>query len=154
MPTVKADKPKASIAPGLTLPQLAKELKKWTEKKKKAKAEEEFAGSMVHLIATEAIPPLMDKLEQDEFNVPGVGRIELRPEVYPSVKKENIPAFYAALRKAGHGALIVEYVFPPTLKAFATEQLEAGIALPAECTVALIPTAKLLKARIKGKRKA
>lgn len=133
----------------MTLPEYVKLLAKHTKAKKAAEAKAEAAGSLIHQIATIHIPPLMEKLETDEFNSPGVGRIELRQEVYASVLKADIPAFYEALRKKGDGALIVEYIFPGTLKSYAKEQLEANAALPPQLKATFIPTAKLLKARNK-----
>jgi hypothetical protein len=138
-----------AIPQGTTLPELVKELREWTDKKKVAEAEAEFAKSMIHVIATKAMPPLMEKLELDEFNVPGLNRIELRQEVYVHVKKDDIPAFHEWLRDNGHGDLIVPYVFPATKKAWATEQLSGGAALPDMATVAFVPTAKLLAPRKK-----
>ncbi len=148
MPTLTDEKPEPTPQ-GTTLPELVKELQTWTHRKKEAEKAAEFAASMVHAICTKAIPPLMEKLETDEFNVPDVGRVELRQEVYVHVKKDLQPAFYQWLRDNGHGDLIVPYVFPATQKAWATEQLSGGAALPDMATVAFVPTAKLLAPRKK-----
>lgn len=149
MPTLKDEKAKPLIQSGLTLPDYIKLFKKLKDKKSKATALAEECGSLINQIATLHIPALMNELETDDFNVPGVGRVELETEAYPSVLKENTQKFYTALREAGHGALIVEYIFPQTLKAFVKEQLAANATLPDECKVTFIPTAKLLKPRKK-----
>jgi hypothetical protein len=108
MPRISKAKPEAPS--GLSLPEYTKLLKKLTDKKAKAEASADECKSLIYQIAVKHVPPLMEKLELDEFNSPGIGRIELRQEVHASVNKTNQPAFYQWLRSTGNGSLVVEYV--------------------------------------------
>jgi uncharacterized radical SAM superfamily Fe-S cluster-containing enzyme len=150
MPSL-GEKPKA-IPQGKSLSELVVEMHEWAAKKKQAEADAEFAASMVHAIATKSIPPLLENLETDEFNVPDVARVELRQEVYVHVNKDDTQKFHDWLKTEGHGDLVIPYVFPATLKAFAGEQLAQNVALPDFMHTAFVPTAKLLAPR-KGKKK-
>lgn len=132
---------------GSTLPALVRELRDLTAARKAAEAEAERCSSAIHAIATKFIPPLMENLELDEFNVPDIGRVELRQEVYAHVNKEHTATFHQWLKDNGHADLVVPYVFPATLKAFASEQLGQGVALPDFMGSAFVPTAKLLAPR-------
>jgi hypothetical protein len=106
---------------------------------------------MIHKIAVLRIPQLMENLELDEFNAPGVGRVELEIEVYPNLTKANVAAFYEWLRERGDGDIIQETVHHKTLQAFVKELLVAGEELPECITAAKIPTAKLLAERKRKK---
>lgn len=102
---------------------------------------------MIHKIAVLRIPPLMENLELDDFNAPGVGRVELGIEVYPSLKKDDEERFFAWLRERDDGDIIKETVHHKTLQSFIKELLENGENPPDFMVVAKIPTAKLLKER-------
>lgn len=149
MPKLKVEGRKRPSFEGLDLAALAKEYKKFEAKKKKAKDDEEFFSSLVHEIAVKYMPPIMEKLETDDYAVKDVGRIELSTELYISVKKEDKDAFYNALRASGNGALIEDYIFPKRLQAWAKEEYVNGRTVPEQGTITLIPIAKVLKARKK-----
>jgi len=136
---------------GKTLPELVKEYKAAIAKKKKLEEQVEDLGSLIHKIAVEKIPPLMENLDTDFFNVPGVGAVEYGIEVYPSIKKDDQDAWFKWLRSKKLGAIIVEYIHPKTLQAFVKEQLGQQTEFPSYVNIAKIPTAKL-KAERKGKK--
>lgn len=77
-------------------------------------------------------------------------KVHLRVEVYAYCKKENEPAFFEWLREQGHGALIKETVHTQTLKAFAKECLNNGVALPAQLTVTPETQAVLKSPKLSG----
>lgn len=142
MPRVKQELP-ALEPKGKTVAELVKELKAAVAKKKKFEEEAERYGSLVHKIAVLKLPPLMENAELDYMNVPGVAGVELVTEVYPSIKKEDIEAWYKWLRENKHGDIIVPYIHPKTQQAFVKEQLIAGKTFPAYVNIAKVPTAKL-----------
>lgn len=150
---VKNEAPKLEPQ-GSTLPELVKELREWTDKKKALDAEVEVAKSMIHKIAVLRLPSLMDKLGQDDFNAPGYGRVELNNEVYAHVNKEHEDAFFEFLREQGEGDLIKESVHHKTLNGWAEGVLgdpERAALLPDYVNITEIPTAKLLKERARRK---
>jgi hypothetical protein len=147
---LRVNEEKVKLAPkGVTLPDLVKELSALEMRKKELDEKVEELKSVIHQIRVDKIPPLMEGLESDDFNVPGVGRVALSIEVYPSIKKDDIAAFYEWLRFNKNGAIIQEYIHPKTLQGFVKEQLSAGQAFPDYVTIAKIPTATLKKARKK-----
>lgn len=125
---------------GRTIAELAKELKAAIIEKKRLEGLMEQQKSLVHRIATDKLPKLMEDAEHDFLNVPGVGALEYVIEVYPAIKKEDQDEWYAYLRDNDHGDIIVEYIHPKTLQAFVKEQLGLGVKLPQYVNAAKIPT--------------
>lgn len=148
---VAAEKPKLEPK-GKTFPELARELKAAKLKKKKLEEQVEALGSLIHKIAVEKLPPLMEDMTGDFINVPGIGAVELTIEVYPSIKKDDQAAWYTWLRKNKLGHIIVEYIHPKTLQATVKEQLGAQVKFPDYVNIAKIPTANL-RAERKSKKK-
>lgn len=138
---------------GSTLPELAKELKKASALAKKFEAQMDQQKSLVHKLTVFKIPPLMENIESDFVNVPGVGLLELGIEVYPSIKKDDTPAFHAFLRENQHGDIIVPCIHFKTLQAFVAEQLANGETFPDYVNIAKIPTAKLKKEKAPKKKR-
>lgn len=111
--------------------------------------------SLVHRLCTVAIPPLMEDLEGDGVNIPGVGFVEVGVELYPYVKVDDQDRWFKWLRDGGNGGIIKETIHHKTLQAFVGEQIDdpekAGL-LPDYLTVGKIPTA-VLKAEKKSKKR-
>lgn len=139
---------------GSTVAELAKELKAATAAKQKYEKLAEQQKSLAHLIAVTRLPKLMEDMEGDGINVPGVGYAELVIEIYPYVKVEDQERFYAWLRKNDMGDLIKETIHPQTLKAWAGDMVddpEQAGSLPEYLTVGKVPTVKLRAEKKKRK---
>lgn len=141
---------------GKTVAELAKEMKGWQAKKKKAEEAAEFAGKHVHEIAVKRLPPLLEDIEGDGINLPGVGYVRIGIELYPFYKKDDEPIFYKWLRDNEQGSIIKETIHPKTLQAWAGDMIddpETAGTLPPCLTVAKVPTAKVLKEQKSKKRR-
>lgn len=101
-------------------------------KAEKDRLEEELksVNKQITKLSDTDIPEYMDENEIEKISVEGVGTLFLTTKIYANVKSENKEAFYDWLRETGNGALVQEYVFPASLKAFAKEQLGEGKPLP------------------------
>jgi hypothetical protein len=65
-------------------------------------------------------------------------RVHITVDVLASILKDNRDAAYTWLRKNNHGDIIVEYVFPGTLSAFARTLIEeTGKDLPPESNIGI-----------------
>lgn len=128
---------------GKTLAELAKQLFGAMKKSKEFEAKMDQQKSLIHRLATQVMPPLMEAEDTDAKSIIGVGVLEYGIEVYPHVKKDDIPAWLNWLRESGHGALITEGVHPKTQQAFVKEQLSQNAKLPEIVNVAKIPTVVL-----------
>jgi hypothetical protein len=54
---------------------------------------------LIHRLSTIAMPPLMDDIEGDGVNLPGIGYVELGIELYPYVKVDDEDKFFNWLRR-------------------------------------------------------
>lgn len=138
---------------GKTLAELAKELKAASAKAKKYEALMDQQKSLVHQISVFKLPPLLEDIEGDGVNLPGVGYVESSIEVYPSIKKSDTESFHDWLRANNVGDIIVPYIHFKTLQAFVIEQLNLGTAFPDYVTIAKIPTAKIKAEKKSAKKK-
>jgi hypothetical protein len=138
---------------GKTLAELAKELKAASAKAKKYEALMDQQKSLVHQISVFKLPPLLEDIEGDGVNLPGVGYVESSIEVYPSIKKDDTESFHDWLRANKNGGIIVQYIHYKTLQAFVIEQLNAGVAFPDYVNIAKIPTAKIKAEKKSAKKK-
>jgi hypothetical protein len=113
-------------------------------KAKKAKLEEELKKLNIDIerVAVQELGKLMTDAEVEKVSIKGKGTVYLSDELYASVLKDDRPAMYEWLRKNKCGDIIVDYVFPQTLTAFAKERLQAGKPLPDQLKATYIPTAK------------
>lgn len=118
-------------------------------KKRKDELEEELkkVDADITRVATQELPKLFEDGEIEKLAIEGVGTCSVRTKVYAYVLKENEAAFHKWLKKGRNGALIKPYVFPGTLKAFVTEQLEQNRSLPEIIKVTLVPTATIRKGK-------
>ncbi len=78
------------------------------------------------------IPERFDAEGISNMKIDGVGRVNLRGDVYVSVLAENREQFYGWLRDTGRGSLIQDNVNPSTLKAAAKEWMRSGEEIPEE----------------------
>lgn len=138
---------------GTTITELAKELRAAMTKAKKCEKLMEQQKSLIYKIAVGKLPPLMENTEQDMINLPGIGKLEYGIEIYPSIKVDDKPDFFAWLRKNKSGDIIKEDVHYKTLQSFVREQLSnpEGLKLPEIVNVAKIPTVTLGK-ELKSKK--
>jgi hypothetical protein len=154
MATVKKSDVLPELQPqGKTVTELAKELKAAKVKAKKHEKLMDQQKSLIYKIEVQKLPTLMEGLDQDIINLPGVGKLEYGIEVYASVKVEDKPTLFDWLRDNEAGDLIKEDVHYKTLNSFVTEQLAnpEGLKLPEYMNVAKIPTVKLGK-ELKSKK--
>jgi hypothetical protein len=138
---------------GKTIVELAKELKVATAKAKKYEALMNQHKSLVHKIRVFKLPPLLEDIEGDGINLPGVGYVETDIEIYPSVKKSDESDFHDWLRKNKLGGIIVDYIHFKTLQATVKEQLIAGTNFPEYVNIAKVPTATLKAEKKSAKKK-
>lgn len=106
---------------------------KWAEmrdKKDALEAEETFYNKRIELIKTNLLPARMEAENLEVMKVPGVGRVNLRGEVYASIIPGRKDAAYEWLRDNGRGDLITETVNAATLKSVAKAALMAGEPFP------------------------
>jgi hypothetical protein len=71
--------------------------------------------------------------------------VHVQTKVNANVKEADRPTFYAWLERTGHHGLVHPYVHPSTLTAWAKEQIDNGIDMPAEVTIFAEPMAILRK---------
>ena len=121
---------------------LGKEL--FAKKAKRAKLEDEIKKLNLEIgeIETKTLAKLMEDGEIEKFTVKGRGTVYLSNELYVNVLADDRSKLYDELRAGGNEAMIVDWVFPQTLKAFCKEQLTLGRALPEAVKATYIPTAK------------
>lgn len=122
---------------------LAQQLRDMKDHKEALEAELKQLDADLKKLTTETIPQMMDDMSIEKMTVDGAGTLYQQVEIYAHVKKEDEPAFHAWLRDQGQEDLIRPYVFPQTLKAFAKEQIEAGVELPEWFKAIKVPTARL-----------
>lgn len=128
-----------------TLTDLAKELGDLKQQKKDAEALVKSINKQIQAIAVGKLPELMAELEIPSFKLDGVGTIYLQDKLEISVLADDREATYDWLREKGHEALIVDYVWPRTMNAWAKEQLNEGQELPETMKATFIPTAMVRK---------
>jgi len=127
----------------MSLSEKWKELSVLENKKAEHEAAVKVLNAQITELAVKVLPPMMENAEVESMKVEGVGTCSVRTKVYAYFLKENEAAFHKWLKKNRHGGLIKPYIHPPTLKAFATEQLEQQKPLPDILKVTLVPTATI-----------
>lgn len=126
-----------------TLTVHAQRFRELKDRKEVLEGELKEVNQEIKVLETDVLPRVMDENEIEKFTTEGVGTIFTQVKVYASVLKEDELTFHNWLRGAGHGDLIRDYVFPATLSAFAKEQIEQGVELPAFIKATKIETAML-----------
>ncbi len=126
-----------------TLTNLAKELSELKLQKKDLEARVKTVNKQIIAVAVGKMPELMRELEIPKFVVEDVGTFYLQNQLEVSVLAEDRDEVYAWCRENGHDALIVNYIWPRTLNAWAKDQLTEGQPLPDKMKATFIPTTML-----------
>src|SRR3990167_1905458 len=98
--------------------ELATRLRDLKDQKDEAEDRLKKLNEEIRQIAVEQLPQLMEDQEIEKFTVENVGTIFIRTDIYTSVNEPDREKLHAWLRETGNGAIVREYVFPQTLKAF------------------------------------
>jgi hypothetical protein len=126
-----------------TLSDLGRELSELKLKKKDLEDQVKSVNKQITALAIGKLPELMSELDIPKFVVEGIGTFYIQDKLEISVLADDRPEVYAWLRDHGHGSLVVDYVWPRTLGAWAKEQLNEGQVLPDTMKATFIPTASL-----------
>jgi len=126
-----------------TLTNLAKELADLKKQKTDAEALVKSLNKQIIAVAVGKMPELMRDLEIPKFVVDGIGTFYLQDKLEVSVLAEDRAEVYAWCENHGHKDLIVSYIWPKTLNAWAKEQLTEGQPLPDKMKATFIPTTML-----------
>lgn len=122
---------------------LAKELRALKDQKEGLEGQLKAVNKQLQGLIMTTLPEAMDDAEQTKFSVDGVGTVFLKDTVAVSILKDDRPAVYEWCRENGHAALVVDYIFPQTMNAWAKEQLANGAELPPNVKATFLPQAQL-----------
>jgi len=123
--------------------EMGQELRTLKDRKEALAEEEKAVNRRIKALTEHELPEYMEDNEIDKITIDGVGTIYIQNNVYASVLSEDREALYMYLRETGNESLVVDYVFPATLKAFCKEQLNNGQPVPAVVKAHYVPTAML-----------
>ena len=126
-----------------TLTDLAKELSDLKAQKTETEAILKFLNKQIIAVAVGKMPELMRELEIPKFVVEGIGTFYIQDKLEVSVIADDRDEVYQWCRDNGHEALIVNYIWPRTLNAWAKEQLTECQPLPDKMKATFIPTTML-----------
>jgi hypothetical protein len=127
------------------LTDLARELASLKQQKKDLEARVKSCNKQITAIAVGKLPEMMSDLEIPTFKIDGVGTFYLQDKLETFVAADDRDKTYAWFREKGHEALVVDYVWPRTMNAWAKEQLNNGNELPDTMKATFIPTAMVRK---------
>jgi len=102
---------------------LAKELWEIERHKKDLAAQLEQVTNEYKEKAQAMIDLLLEEGKSSTGHIDGVGVFSLKRETYPSVTKDNMPAFITHLKNIGDEAIVKETIEAPTLKAYLTGKI-------------------------------
>lgn len=122
---------------------MCQEFRKLRDRKDVIAEEEKTINKRLKALTERELPEHMEENEIDKVSIDGVGTVSIQQKVYANVKADDREALYYELRSSGNEDLIVDWVFPATLKAFCKEQLSNGKPLPEAVTAHFVPTATL-----------
>ena len=122
---------------------LAKELRGLKDRKEELEDTLKLINKRIQGIIMSSLPEAMDEAEQPKFTVDGVGTIYLQDNINVTILADDREEIYEWCRANGHDALVVDYIHPSTLKAWAKEQLINGGELPDKMKATYLPTAML-----------
>lgn len=125
------------------LTMMARELRGLKDRKEALAAEEKEINKRIRTLTETELPEHMEENDIDKVSIDGVGTIFIQQQLYTNVKADDRTALYDAMRTTGDGDLIVDYIFPNTLKAWCRDQLSNGKPLPEQVTAHFVPTAML-----------
>jgi len=122
---------------------MAQELRALKDRKEAIAAEEKEVNKRIKALTEHELPEYMEEQDIDKVTIDGVGTLFIQQQVYANVKADNRAGLYDWLRDTGNEAMIVDWVFPQSLKAFCKDQLANGQALPEMVDAHYVPTAML-----------
>jgi len=111
---------------------LAEEISSLNDKKRVLQADYDA-------IRKHALPDAMDAEGISNMSVVGIGRINLRSDLYATIPAANKPAAFDWLRGTGHGGVVKEEVHTGTLKALLKSLIREGKELPPEDLIRVTP---------------
>lgn len=126
-----------------TLTDLAKELADLKSQKTDAEALVKSLNKQIIAVSVGKMPELMAELEIPKFVVEDIGTFYIQQKLEVSVLADDREEVYQWCRDNGHEALIVNYIWPNTLKAWAKDQLTECQPLPDKMKATFIPTTML-----------
>lgn len=126
-----------------TLTDLAKELADLKARKTDLEAQVKSLSKQIIAISVGKLPELMNELDIPKFVVEDVGTFYIQHRLEVSVLQEDRETVYEWCKANGHEALVVEYIWPRTLSAWAKEQLNENLPLPEKMKATFIPTTML-----------
>jgi len=94
------------------------------------KAQHAAAQIIYDFVSIKIIPDVMEEMEVEQQTVTGVGRINIRADIWCSVKKGSKDALHEWMREHDMEDLIVEGINSSTLKAWVKEQTKKAQAVP------------------------
>jgi len=125
------------------LTDMCHELRSLKDRKDALAEEEKSINKQIKKLTEDLIPTHMEDNEIEKVTVEGVGTVFIQQQLYANVKSDDREALYTALRDTGNEDMIVDYVWPNTLKAWCKEQISNGQPLPEMVSAHFIPTAML-----------
>ncbi len=123
--------------------EMATEFRALKDKKEGLEGEVKEINKRLKVLREEELPVYMEENEIEKITVEGVGTVFIQQQLYANVKADDREALYEVLRQTGHEELIVDYVWPNTMKAWAKEQITNGKPLPELITAHFVPTAMI-----------
>ena len=107
--------------------------------KEETKSVASRAAAFYDLISIFVLPEAMEDQGIEGLKVADIGRVNLRPDMWCSTKKEMGPELMQWLRDNDHEDLIKDNVNPSTLKAFVKEQKLKGNPIPGDDILSVLP---------------
>lgn len=123
--------------------EMATEFRTLKDRKEAHEAEVKEINKRLKVLRETEIPEYMEENEIEKITVEGVGTVFIQQQLYANVKADDREALYEVFRQTGHEELIVDYVWPNTMKAWAKEQITNGKPLPELITAHFVPTAMI-----------
>jgi hypothetical protein len=123
--------------------EMATEFRALKDRKEALDAEVKTINKRLRVLREDELPEYMEENEIEKVTIEGVGTIFIQQQLYANVKADDRSALYEHLRQSGNEDLIVDYVWPNTLKAWSKEQIVNGKPLPELITAHFVPTAMI-----------
>lgn len=116
----------------MTLSELAAEMAGVRAELDEAKATKSYYQKIHDHLTKIKIPEIMEEQEIDVVKIAGVGRLQVRSDIYCSCPAANREKLQQWLREHGQGALVSETINSSTLKAFIKEAMINGNEYPSD----------------------
>lgn len=123
--------------------ELGKELADLKAKKTSLEDQLKSVNKQIGALQMGVLPEAMDEADIPKFTIEDVGTIFLQDKINVSILAGDREKVYEWCKANGHEALVVDYIHPSTLNAWAKEQLTNGGELPEQMKATFLPTAVL-----------